>query len=386
MQVLTALLGMLLVMLAPMGGSLDPPADPCHFQFGFAALHDSIPQQVGDCVDDERAGPGGDTLQHTSRGLLVWRKVDNIAAFTDGQTTWEAAPYGLMQRPNGRRFPWEANPAHLPLALLTAGDGVVPPPAPRSLLPARRIVAFYGNPRVPAMGALGQGTPQAMLARLQAQADAYAQADPGTPVQPALELITVVAEADPGPDGLYRSREAPELVEQVASWAAGRNYLLILDVQAGRSPVMDEVRALLPYLQRPNVELAIDPEFAMRPDQVPGLTYGQVDAATVNQAIATLGDLVTQHHLPPKVLIVHRFREDMLTNYRAIHLDPRVQVVIDMDGFGTPGMKLDSYNAFVRDQPVEYAGIKPFYVQDTPTLTPAQILALQPRPSVVIYQ
>jgi hypothetical protein len=356
-----------LMMVAVPDGALG---GGCQFRLGFAALHDLIPRHVGDCADDETHDPGsGDALQHTTAGLLVWRKAENVTAFTDGYWTWIQGASGPIKRLNAQRFSWEANPERLPIATLPAGAGVLPPVAPGAILPAHRIVAFYGNPLVPAMGALGQGSPDQMLARLQQQATAYAAADPSRPVQPALELIAVVAEGSPGADGTYRLRMPPDLIDQVAQWAARRHDPLILDVQAGRSPVLTEVRALLPYLRRPNVHLALDPEFAMAGDQVPGQVFGSIDATTINQVSQTLADLVTSGRLPPKVLIVHRFREDMLTNYRAIQLDPRVQLVIDMDGVGGPGAKLAAYAAYVHDQPVQYAGVKLFYQQDAPVFT-----------------
>ena len=363
---------LLFAALIPIGDG----APSCQFQFGVGQLAALIPGQVGYCLDNETNDPAhGDDLQHTSTGLLVWRKADNVSAFTNGQWTWLLGPDGLEQRPNDQRFAWEANPQKLAIAASTG-----------PLLPGHRIVAYYGNPLVPAMGVLGQGTPDQMLARLQQQAAAYAAADPKTPVQPALELIVTVAQAGAGPDGMYRARMAPAMIDQVLSWANSKGYLLILDVQPGRSTFAAEVQPLLSYLQHPNVELALDPEFAMHGNDVPGQTYGSVDAAAVNQVVQTLSNLVAANHLPPKILIVHRFRQDMVSNSSAIRPSPLVQVVMDMDGFGSNSEKLSSYNAYVRDQPVQFAGVKLFYTQDQPVFTPQQALNLTPTPFVVIYQ
>jgi hypothetical protein len=94
----------------------------CTFTLGFAALHDLIPDVVGLCVDNEFHDPQtGDALQHTTNGLLVWRKSDNWTAFTDGFQSWVNGPLGLQQRLNTQRFWWEANPEHL---------AIVPPPQP----------------------------------------------------------------------------------------------------------------------------------------------------------------------------------------------------------------------------------------------------------------
>jgi hypothetical protein len=264
---------------------------------------------------------------------------------------------------------------------------VTPPQSDEGLLPKRRIVAYYGNPLATGMGVLGEQPLPQTVQRLRRQAQAYAAADPTRPVQLALELITPVAQAAPGPDGLYRLRMAPEVIDEVAQLAEQENLLLILDVQIGQSTVPDELQMLLPYLERPYVHLALDPEFAIADKHgEPGEVIGTLDAADANYAIGLLTDIVTAHHLPPKVLIVHRFLEKMLTNYGAVRPTPSVQVVIDMDGFGTPYVKADKYRSFVREQAVKYGGVKLFYKHDKPLWTPTDVLDLQPAPDVVIYQ
>lgn len=91
-----------------------PPA--CRFVLGFQTLHDLLFWIVGPCLDDERHNPAnGDGLQHTVAGLLVWRKAENVAAFTDGTRTWLNGPHGLEFRLNTQRFAWEANPTGLPV-------------------------------------------------------------------------------------------------------------------------------------------------------------------------------------------------------------------------------------------------------------------------------
>ena len=253
----------------------------------------------------------------------------------------------------------------LPLLLLLAGAGTAAPthaaePLPDALLPANRIVAYYGNPLAPSLGRLGEPPPDQMIARLRQTAAAYADADPARPVDPALELITPLAQASPGADGLYRARMSSDLLDEVATWASDNDLLLILDVQLGRSSVSDELAPLLPYLRRPNTHLALDPEFAMGPTQVPGQAIGSLDATDVNTAMQTLADVVDSEHLPPKVLIVHQFLPSMLTDRDAIQADPRVQVVVDMDGFGSPPVKTSKYDAFVGDAGAPFGGIKLF--------------------------
>ncbi|MFL5616125.1 MAG: hypothetical protein ACJ796_20835 [Gemmatimonadaceae bacterium] len=265
-----------------------------------------------------------------------------------------------------------------------------PAPLPGSILPAHRIVAFYGNPLSRRMGVLAEQPVDSMLARLDREVRAWTEADSTTPAQPALHLIVSVAQGSPGRDGKYRQRADTAVIERVYRWARSRNALLFLDVQLGRSTLDAELPRLLPFLRRPDVHLGLDPEFAMGASGIPGTRIGTLDAREVNEAIDILADLVTTDSLPPKVLVVHRFTRDMLTHSTRIHVDPRVQVVINMDGWGPPWMKRESYRRYVARYPVEYTGFKLFYHNDTKAgdrlMTPAEILALFPRPLYIQYQ
>jgi len=257
---------------------------------------------------------------------------------------------------------------------------------PGSLFPGCRVVAYYGNPMSKRMGILGEIKPDSMLARLAKQAAAYAAVDSGRPVLPALELIATVAQAGPGKSGLYRSRMPDTLIARVMGWAEAHNYLVILDIQTGRSTMLAELPPLMKYLAKPYVHLALDPEFSIGTKHVPGKIIGRIDATDVNAVSAVLANLVDSLKLPPKMLIVHRFTTPMLSNHHKIKLDPRVQIVIDMDGFGAPHLKYGSYKAYVHDRPVQYAGFKLFYKNDKPMLTPAQVMEMDPVPLFIMYQ
>ena len=263
-------------------------------------------------------------------------------------------------------------------------------PLPGSILPGKRIVAFYGNPLSKKMGILGELPPDQMLARFDKVIAEWAKADPTHPVQPALHLIAVVAQGAPGRDGKYRMRMTDSLVDLVSQWAAKKNAIIFLDVQVGQSTVQEELPRLVPFLKRPNVMLGIDPEFSMKSGAKPGSKIGTMSATDVNYAIGLLSDVVKQNNLPPKVLVVHRFTRNMLTNANQIKLDPRVQVVINMDGWGQPWLKYDSYRAYVEAEPVQFTGFKLFFHNDTkkgdPILTPGEVLLLNPKPLYIQYQ
>ncbi len=268
-----------------------------------------------------------------------------------------------------------------------------PAPLPGSILPAKRIVAFYGNPLSKRMGILGEIPYDQMLARLDTFVTQWRAADPTTPVMPALHLIVSVAQPLPGKDNMYRQRSDPDLIEKIYGFAKARGAITILDVQAGKSTIQAELPVLIPFLSRPDVHLGLDPEFYMhhsREGRIPGSKIGSMDASDVNYAIDQLADLVTKYRLPPKVLIIHRFTTNMLTHASQIKRDPRVQVVINMDGWGEPWLKFDTYKTCEVKDPVQFTGFKLFFHNDTKKgealLAPREVLALRPRPIYIQYQ
>jgi hypothetical protein len=188
---------------------------------------------------------------------------------------------------------------------------------------------------------------------------------------PALHLIATVAQGRPGPGKKYRLRMSDSLINTVATWAEERGWIAFLDIQIGHSTVATELESLVPFLDRPYVHLALDPEFAMKAGGVPGRRIGTLDATDINHAIEVLGRIVTEKKLPPKVLVIHRFTRKMLTNTDSIRLDPRVQVVIQMDGFGSPAHKQDAYRLWISPYPVQYTGFKLFYKNDRDARTRA---------------
>ncbi|MEX2152529.1 MAG: hypothetical protein WD825_04270 [Gemmatimonadaceae bacterium] len=268
-----------------------------------------------------------------------------------------------------------------------------PAPAEGVMLPQTRIIAFYGNPLSKRMGILGELPPDQMLAKLDTVVREWEAADPDTPVQPALHFIAVVAQGAPGKDGKYRLRMDSSLIEQVYGWAEKRNALLFLDIQAGFSTVAEELPRLMKFLERPNVHLGIDPEFYMHYDREgipPGKKIGTLSSKDINHAIAQLAELTSKKGIPPKVLVIHRFTRPMVRGASQIKLDPRVQVVMHMDGWGAPWLKFDSYKDYVIDEPVQFTGFKLFYKNDTKKgdklLTAGELVQLKPRPVYIQYQ
>ena len=253
-------------------------------------------------------------------------------------------------------------------------------------LKGNRLVAYYGTPLSSQMGVLGEYGKQEMMQKLKAQTRAYSAADPAHPAIPTIEFIASTAQRDPGADGLYIGRTSPKVIEEYAKLAEQNHALLMLDVQLGRDSVMDEVKALEPFLKRPYVHLAIDTEYHVGPGQVPGVDLGHVDGSEIEPAIKYLNNLVKQNNLPDKILLVHQFQSGIVTNKQLIRPTNNIQVVLNADGFGKTVDKYAKYRILVRDEPLQYGGFKLFYTQDTPLLSPEQVVKLDPAPAVIEYQ
>ncbi len=258
-------------------------------------------------------------------------------------------------------------------------------PKPRgSVLQDNLLVTWYGNPHDGRMGVLGQFTGDDLAARLQRQANAYVDFT-DKKVTPGYELIAVVAQDNPGSDGKWRRRETKDVIDSMLEQARAHGFKLVLDVQPGQSTVQDELEYLRPWVEQPDVYVALDPEFDMWKGQTPGVEIGHTNSDEVNYALSYLEDIITSQNLPPKVLIVHQFTMNMLPDKENIRRSPYVDLTLVMDGFGAQWLKLDTWK-MVQSTPLEYSGVKLFYDQDLGMFTPEEATRLTPTPSVGIYQ
>jgi hypothetical protein len=184
------------------------------------------------------------------------KKAADSATAATPDTTPPRRPPPLLGPRSGNRHP-AFRDAGSPLDSLWPVKG--PAPLPGSILPAKRIVAFYGNPLSKGMGILGAYEPEEMLRKLDAEAAAWNRIDPAHPVKPALHVIALVANPHPGPNGLYRTRHDSAMIERVYGWAKSRDALLFVDLQVGRSTLEHELPWIEKFLVRPDVHLGIDP-------------------------------------------------------------------------------------------------------------------------------
>ncbi len=267
----------------------------------------------------------------------------------------------------------------------------VPPSGPlpggaERIFPGHRVVALYGAPQDPALGALGLGTPGQAAARMRRQAAAYDRS--ALPAMPAFELIATIANAHPGEGDLYNTRQPDSTIRRYLKLARENEALLLLDIQPGRGDFMTEVERLSPFLREPDVGLALDPEWHIGAMGVPGEEIGSVDAGEVNEVSGYLQGLVDRHGLPQKLLVVHQFTEEMIEDKEALVAPPDVPVVLNADGFGDQPNKVAKYRALRPRGPIKRfpLGFKLFYQEDYDLMSPSEVLGLRPPPDFVVYE
>src|SRR5688500_11487673 len=266
-----------------------------------------------------------------------------------------------------------------------------PYPLAGAILPFKTIIAYYGNLYSKQMGILGELPRKQMLAKLNSEIVKWKAADSSLELQPALHYIAVTAQLSPGKAGKYRLRMPFHQIDSVLSMAKEINAIVFLDIQVGKSTIQQELPEFEKYLKMPNVHIGIDPEFSMKSGHNPGQVVGVYDAADINYATEYMAKIVRENNLPPKILVVHRFTQKGVTNYKNIKTQPEVQVVMHMDGWGEPGRKVNTYKQFIYKEPVEYTGFKVFYKNDSirskaRLMTPKELLNLKPRPMYIQYQ
>jgi hypothetical protein len=254
----------------------------------------------------------------------------------------------------------------------------------RSIFPERRVVAFYGAPQARELGTLGIGSPQQAARRLGRQARPYRRR--GRPVLPAFELIATIVHSDPGDDGDHAARQETRTIARYLRAARRNRMLLILDIQPGYAPFIDEVRGLRRFLREPDVSIALDPEWSLRPPALPGQEIGSTDAATINEVSAYMSKVVRAHRLPEKLLVVHRFTDEMIGNEAALRRYPGVALTVNVDGFGDRPNKVSKYRSFTRGRHDRHHGFKLFYGEDTNLMPPPRVLSLRPPPELVVYE
>jgi len=346
------------------------------------------------------ADPGGLVLWDRSTGeRRLWMAGSEAAPFTDLQWSpdgchlYFAQRKGFVEGPASVEALWSVGPTwdyHWRVAPLNPADPDDGPlPCPPSPLEGRRLISFYGSPAGPGLGILGRYDISATLELLSEQIQAYRELDQaaGTQVEtiPGFHMITTVADDFAGGDADYNHRVEHDTIRPWIDGIRAAGGWSVLDVQPGHADLKTELDLIEPFLWEPDVHLAVDPEFMMSADQVPGLALGQISGQQINYAQARL-EQIARATGQRKLLVIHQFEDEMIGNKDEIMHYPLVDLIWDCDGFGGPWPKIADYAQYSGETGFEYGGFKIFYDYDTPVMTPEQVLELDPPAALVIYQ
>jgi hypothetical protein len=283
--------------------------------------------------------------------------------------------------------PRVARPPIPPTPVATVPLGPELPRGGRTLFPTYQIVGFCGTPGAPALGELDGNLP-VKANKLETYAKKYATS---RTLLPAFELIAVVVQAGPGADGKYRRRVEDKVVEEYLALARQHQGLLLLNIQPGQSDFLTELKHFEHYLREPDVGVALDPEWAMKPKQLPGKYYGQTTGTAINEVSAYLSSLIDEGHLPEKALVFHQVNGAVVKDETDLKPTPGVVMIKSVDGLGPKAAKLETYAYLMRHMtPGVHPGFKLFFDEDTRNggvlMTPPEVLALLPPPEYVMYE
>jgi hypothetical protein len=258
----------------------------------------------------------------------------------------------------------------------------------RTIFPEHQLVGFCGTPGAPALGPL-LDHPATKAAKLLSYANQYA--GNGRKILPVFELIAVLVMSASGADGKFRVRVLDSTIDEYLAAARQNKGLLLLNIQPGRSDFLTEVQRFERWLHEPDVGVALDPEWAMLPNQQPNRFYGQTTGEAINGVVAYLAGIVAKYNLPEKVLVFHEVNDYVVKGEADIRPAPGVVVIKSADGLGPKGAKLNTYRFLMKKKaPAIHAGFKLFFDEDRQhggaLMTPAEVLTLVPQPEYVMYE
>jgi hypothetical protein len=208
-------------------------------------------------------------------------------------------------------------------------------------------------------------------------------------VVPGVEIIATIASAGPGPDGNYSTERPVAELAPLVHAASDAGLTVVLDLQPGRADFLAQAQQYEPLLELPYVSLALDPEWRLGPGQLPLKQIGSVGIDEVNAVAAWLAQLVADHHLPQKMLVLHQFMQRMVQDRDRLDTShDELALVVHVDGQGGQAAKVDTWNTVRQGAPAGlHWGWKNFYDEDKPAmLTPPATYAITPTPDLVTYQ
>ncbi len=292
------------------------------------------------------------------------------------------------------------DPATFAYRARVAATGVDLPGGGQELLEGKAYVGLRGAPGAPELGSLGTQDTPATLERLRSLATTAGEGSAAT-VVPTAVLLTTVASSSPGTDGSYSGKRTLADVEAFVDAARDAGVSVLLAFQPGRQSMLEQVALYDEVLARPNVGVALEPGWRLRPGEVPGSQAGVVAAEEVNAVVTHLAALTDQQALPPKMLLVRLATDATVSDPENIDDSrPQVGVVLEVNGGAvTPPAAADEVAAdpaapapsAVTAQDVwARATARPWngswgWAQGATEVAASELFALTPPPAVITY-
>ncbi len=245
------------------------------------------------------------------------------------------------------------------------------------------MLGYYGRPGASSLGVLGQHSIEELMPLIKAKADEYDQINGDVGVIPVFHLIYGMAAGDPGRNKTYLLTLSDKVLMKYIDAAQKNGFLVIIDTQLGALTPIEAIKPVLKYLKYDSVHLAIDPEFEVNGlDVRPGKVIGHVTGDQINQVQSAMADYLTENGIKEeKILMVHRFTKGMIKDPEAVKPYDQIDLIMNLDGHGSPGLKVKVYNNLYTEVAAAKAsgGFKLFFQEDKPSLmTPKQVLGMDP--------
>jgi hypothetical protein len=245
------------------------------------------------------------------------------------------------------------------------------------------MLGYYGRPGAASLGVLGQHSIEELMPLITAKADEYNQINGDVGVKPVFHLIYGMAAGDPGRNKSYLLTLSEKVLMEYIEAAQSNGFLVLIDTQLGALTPIEAIKPVLKYLSYDSVHLAIDPEFEVNGlDVRPGKVIGHVTGEQINQVQSAMTDYLKENGIEEdKILMVHRFTEGMIKNPETVTPYDQIDLIMNLDGHGSPALKVKIYNGLYTEVAAAKAsgGFKLFFQEDKPSLmTPRQVLGMDP--------
>ncbi|MDG5789802.1 SH3 domain-containing protein [Evansella sp. AB-P1] len=250
------------------------------------------------------------------------------------------------------------------------------------------VVSYYGHPNSRLMGIVGRHSVQELIPILKNTSEKYDSVNGDKGVIPAIYLI--YGTVQPGGEiGVLNYDQMISYIEE----AYKNGVLVYLDHQMGKYHPIDALNEILPFLRYPNVHLALDPEWRTNN---PMNEIGHLTGEEINQIQETMREYMISNDIPGiRQFVFHQFIEKMVHNIEEVSVDyDPVLLVHNTSGWGPPSGKIATHATNSKATNIPYKGFKLWYYYsdisgvhyDNPLMTPEEVMELNPKPGLIIYQ